>query len=322
MTRVLITGAAGFIGANLVRRMLHDGREIHVTIVDRRADWRLADLAGDLRCHIVDLRDPQAIATVVEHVKPRWVFHLAAHGAYSWQNDTRRILETNFFGTVNLLEACAAVGVERFINTGSSSEYGFKDHAAAEDTFLEPNSHYAVAKASATLFCRYVAQSRKFPAVTLRLYSVYGPYEEPNRLMPSLAVHGLAGQYPPLVDPRVARDYVYVDDVVDAYCLAAERDHEPGSVYNVGAGVQTTLAEVVAIAREVFDLRDEPPWGSMSNRSWDTTTWKSDCRKIQQSLGWRPRHTLETGFRRLVEWFREDPERPEHYQRHLSAKSL
>jgi nucleoside-diphosphate-sugar epimerase len=212
------------------------------------------------------------------------------------------------------------VGVERFINTGTSSEYGFKDDAPAEDAFLEPNSCYAVAKASATLFCRYVAQSQKFPAVTLRLYSVYGPYEEPNRLMPSLAVQGLTGQYPPLVDPRVARDYVYVDDVVEAYCLAAAHDHEPGSVYNVGTGVQTTLGEVVAMVRKVFDLRDEPPWGSMPNRSWDTTTWRADCRRIQDALGWRPHYTVKTGFRRLVDWFREDPRRPAYYRQQLPTQ--
>jgi dolichol-phosphate mannosyltransferase len=154
----------------------------------------------------------------------------------------------------------------------------------------------------------------------LRLYSVYGPYEEPLRLMPSLVVHGLAGAYPPLVDPRVARDYVYVDDVVEAYCLAAAPEHEPGSVYNVGTGVQTTLAEVVALARTVFHLHDEPAWGSMPNRSWDTATWQANCRKIREKLGWRPRFTLETGFRRFLDWFHSDPQRPAYYRRHLSMR--
>jgi nucleoside-diphosphate-sugar epimerase len=321
MTRLLITGAAGFIGANLARRMIHDGREVHVLTADREIKWRLCELAGDLRSHLADLRDAQAVAAVVRCIKPQWVFHLAAYGAYSWQNDMRRILETNFFGTVNLLEACVAAGVERFINTGSSSEYGFKDHAPAEEAWLEPNSHYAVSKASASLFCRYVAQSQKFPAVTLRLYSVYGPYEEPKRLMPSLAIHGLAGKYPPLVDPRVARDYVYVDDVVDAYCLAAMHEHELGTVYNVGTGVQTTLAEVVALAQRVFKLREEPPWGSMPNRSWDTTSWQADCRKIEETLGWRPQYSPETGFRRFVEWLREDARRLAHYRQHLSLQN-
>jgi dolichol-phosphate mannosyltransferase len=162
-----------------------------------------------------------------------------------------------------------------------------------------------------------VAQSRKIPAVTLRLYSVFGPYEEPSRLMPSLIVHGMAGRYPPLVDPRVARDYVYVEDVVEAYRLAVTGDHEPGAVYNVGTGVQTTLGELVTLARTVFALPGEPPWGSMPNRSWDSTTWQADSRKIE-AIGWRPQGSLETGFQRFVEWFRKEPWRPEHYRRHLS----
>ncbi len=317
MRRVFITGAGGFIGANLARRMLHDGHEVHVLMPDREVLWRLQEVAAELRPHPADLRDAEAVAAVLRQVRPEWVFHLAAHGAYSWQDDRRRILETNFFGTVNLLEACAAVGVERFVNTGSSSEYGFKDDAPAEDAWLEPNSCYAVAKASATLFCRYFAQSQNLPAVTLRLYSVFGPYEEPRRLMPSLIVHGLMGKYPPLVDPRVARDYVHVDDVVEAYCLAATRQHEPGAVYNVGTGVQTALGELVTLARTVFGLPEEPPWGSMPRRAWDTTTWKADSRKME-AIGWRPQYSLTAGFGRFVNWFRKEDWRPAHYRRQLA----
>jgi nucleoside-diphosphate-sugar epimerase len=317
MKRVLITGADGFIGANLARHMLQDGQEVHILTADREIKWRLREIAGELQCHAADLRDADAVATVIGQVQPDWVFHLAASGAYSWQEDMRRIIDTNFLGTVNLVDACSKVGVERFVNTGSSSEYGFKDHAAAEDTWVEPNSYYAVAKASATLFCRYVAQFRKFPAVTLRLYSVFGPYEEPNRLMPSLIVHGMAGKYPPLVDPRIARDYVYVDDVVEAYRLAVTGDHEPGAVYNVGTGIQTTLGELVTLAQAVFDLREAPPWGSMPNRSWDTTSWKADSRRIE-AIGWHPQSSLQTGFTQFVEWFHGETWRPAHYRRCLS----
>jgi dolichol-phosphate mannosyltransferase len=321
MSRVLITGGQGFIGANLVRCMLREGRTVHLLATEMEPGWRLADVTRDVSWHQADLRDRDAVAEVVRQSRPEWVFHLAAHGAYSWQVDSRKILETNLLGTVNLLEACAAVGVKRFINTGTSSEYGFKLHAPAEDCWLEPNSCYAVGKAAATMHCRYMAQAERLSTVTLRLYSVYGPYEEPRRLMPSLIVHGLSGRYPPLVDPRIARDYVYVDDVLEAYRLAAAYEaHEPGVVYNVGTGVQTTLAEVVACASRVFDLPENPPWGSMPNRGWDTTTWQADSRKIQAVLGWRPRYAIEAGFRKFVDWFSADSGRMSFYEQRLTGE--
>jgi nucleoside-diphosphate-sugar epimerase len=153
-------------------------------------------------------------------------------------------------GTINLLQACLETGFESFVNTGSSSEYGFKDHAPPENEWLEPNSHYAVTKASATQFCRYTAQQYGVHVPTLRLYSVYGPYEEPTRLLPTLISRGMRGKLPPLVDGNVARDFVYVDDVKQAYLLAAQRtDVEPGAIYNVGTPVPTSIGEVVNIAR-------------------------------------------------------------------------
>ena len=127
MTRGAITGAAGFIGANLARRLLRNGQEVHALTGSRRpmaAAKSLTIFTGILPTFAT----PQATAPpVVRHVKPQRVFHLAAHGAIPGKTTLRQILETNFLGTVNLLEACTAVGVERFINTGSSSEYGFKE---------------------------------------------------------------------------------------------------------------------------------------------------------------------------------------------------
>jgi nucleoside-diphosphate-sugar epimerase len=203
------------------------------------------------------------------------------------------------------------------VNTGSSSEYGFKDHAPSETDWLEPNSHYAVTKASATLFSRYTGQSGRILLPTLRLYSVYGPYEEPDRLLPTVILRGLAGELPPLVQPDVARDYVHVDDVCAAYLSAASGPgREPGAVYNVGTGVQTTLRDVVEVARRLLGIVAQPVWGSLAPRSWDTSVWVADTRKIRSELGWQPRVKFEEGLRRMVEWFTENPSIRDVYRAH------
>ena len=225
------------------------------------------------------------------------------------------MVRTNISGTVNLLEACMKHGFEAFVNTGSSSEYGFKTSAPAESELLEPNSCYAVTKAAATHYCRYIARSRNAHAVTLRLYSVYGPYEDPNRLVPALVLNGLNGALPPLTAPDTARDYVYVEDVCDAYLLAASRpDIARGSVYNVGTGTQTTLREVVEVVRKEMGIRTDPEWGGMKDRSWDTSTWVSDNRLIKRELGWSPRFTFKQGFKKTAEWFSGHPEIAEFYR--------
>jgi dolichol-phosphate mannosyltransferase len=303
MKRVLITGAGGFIGANLARRLIREGHQTHLVVSERGNPWRLEDLQRQALLHRLDLRDADRVRQTVEAVRPDWVFHLAAHGAYSWQTDATAIFQTNVMGTIHLVEACRAVGIEAMVNTGSSSEYGWKDHPPAEEEPLEPNSSYAVSKASATLYCRHVAQSSGLRLCTLRLYSVYGSFEEPGRLMPSLLIHALRGGYPPLASPHVARDFVYIDDCLDAYLLAVSaRDLPPGAIYNVGAGVQSTLADVVGLLRQLFRLRTPPVWASMPDRTWDTGIWVADNRRIQHDLGWRPRTPLAAGLQRFRDW--------------------
>ena len=308
MKRVIITGATGFVGANLARRLLREGHEVHLLVRPNHAAWRIEDIRQDVRLHELQLHDAGAVTRVVSEIRPEWIFHLAAYGAYSRQIDLEQMVLTNINCTINLVNACLKTGFEAFVNPGSSSEYGFKDHAPAESDPLEPNSHYAVTKAAATMFCRYTAQSRRVHLPTLRLYSVFGPYEDPGRLLPALILRGLKGELPPLADPDVARDFVYVDDVVEACLLAAKvRTREWGAIYNVGTGVATTLREVVNVVRRVMNIGAEPVWNTMPNRSWDTKVWVSDNRKICSELHWQYRNNFEAGFRLMLDWFRQGP---------------
>ena len=166
------------------------------------------------------------------------------------------------------------------------------------------------------MLCRHVAAADGLNVCTLRLYSAYGPWEEPKRLIPALAVEGLHGRFPPLVDPQTARDFVWVGDIVDAYLLAARAVHaEPGAVYNVGTGMQTTVGEAAEIARDVLGIEARPSWGSMPARTWDTDRWVADSTKIRDRLGWRPTRTFREGFAELASWLRERPDVFSYYSR-------
>ena len=316
MKRTLVTGATGFVGANLARRLLADGHQVHLLVRPTHDPWRIAELAGHVRVHVAALQDADGVDAAVQAAGPDWVFNLAASGAYSWQADVRAMVDTNVAGTVNLLEAALRHGFEAFVHTGSSSEYGFKTSAPSEDEAVEPNSHYAVTKAAATLYCAYAGRSSQAPVRVLRLYSAYGPWEEPRRLVPTLARRGLDGDLPPLVDPGIARDYVYVDDAVDAHLAAAAvPGQEPGAVYNVATGRQTSIAEIVDVVREELGIDAEPEWGSMPNRSWDSETWVGRPDRIAAAVGWKATTDVADGFRRTVAWLRDTPGMRDTYRR-------
>jgi nucleoside-diphosphate-sugar epimerase len=304
MKRVLVTGASGFVGANLVRSLLKDGHEAHLLLRPSHQSWRLEGIAGDVRVLDADLEDVDSVRRVVQAARPDWVFHLAAYGAYPNQTGLRQMVTTNLMGCAALVDACVEMGVESFVHTGSSSEYGFKDHATAEDEVLEPNSDYAITKAAATHYCQCVARARNLNAVTVRLYSIYGPFEEPGRLIPTLIREGLRSMLPPLATPGTARDFVYVDDAVDAMLqVAAMPSIKRGAIYNICTGVQSTLADVVAVARRLMKISAEPVWSSMPDRSWDTDRWVGSPRRIEREIGWRAKTTLEEGLTKTLRWF-------------------
>jgi nucleoside-diphosphate-sugar epimerase len=315
MKRVVVTGGTGFVGANLVRRLVADGHQVHLLVRPEFSSWRIDSIRDRIDIHEVSLSDQDRLTSTLAAIEPAWVFHLAAHGAYSWQTDEAQMNETNVVGTQNVLRAALHAGVESFVNAGSSSEYGRQDHAPAETEPVSPDTPYGKTKSIATANCLLVAAMNDMRVYSLRLYSAYGPFEDPRRFLPSLIVHGRRGVFPPLVDPATARDFVYVDDVVDACLIAAQNIRlEHSVIYNVGTGVQTTVGEAVEVARRLLKIPGAPRWGSMPSRVWDTDTWVADSRKIRAHLGWKPRYTFEDGFRQMIAWFYEHPGLRDRYE--------
>jgi UDP-glucose 4-epimerase len=305
---VLVTGGTGFVGANLVRHLLNEGHEIHLLLRPTYNPWRIEEIQKTVCTHCVDTRDVEGLQQLIKTVRPSWVFHLAAYGAYSFQKDLPDMMNTNVYLTVNLLNACANPGVDAFIYTGSSSEYGIKDHPTSEDERINPNSYYAITKASATFFCQHQAEQTNLPISIARLYSVYGPYEEPARLIPNLVIRGMRKAFPSLVNPDIARDFIYVEDVCSALTAlanASDRIH-PGEIFNICANQQVSIRELVHIASRLFEIQQEPDWGSYPARQWDTTHWSGLNSKIHTTTGWSPAVSLQDGLSKFRQWFQDN----------------
>jgi nucleoside-diphosphate-sugar epimerase len=300
---LVVTGGSGFVGACIVRRALADGHEVHLLLRSESPLWRLEDVLPRVPVHRADLNDAAAVLEVMERVRPRAVLHLAAHGAYESQEDGRRILGTNVIGTYNVLQAAISAGAEVVVSAGSSSEYGYRDTPMKESDVLRPNSVYAVAKAAQTHLASLMASGdHKTAIVTLRLFSAYGPWEEPTRLIPTLIRRARAGLPLEMVSPDIARDFVYVDDVVDAFLALDRLQGLRGEVLNLGSGVQSTLACVVEAVQQAVGRTSEVLWGAMPPRRWDSKCWQADPEKARRMLGWTARCSLREGVARMAAW--------------------
>jgi nucleoside-diphosphate-sugar epimerase/glycosyltransferase involved in cell wall biosynthesis len=301
---IVVLGAGGFVGANLLRQLLKH-REDVFGVVRSLPAWRLE---GIDRRHILeaDLIDLAAARNLVTNVRPRTIFNCVAYGAYSFETDFDLIYRTNFSALVQLVELLAETDLAAFIHAGSSSEYGTKSAGPLEEESLEPNSHYSVSKAAASNYIAYAGKIRRIPIANLRLYSVYGPLEDTSRLIPNLVAKGLKGAFPPLVDPNTSRDFIYIDDVCDAFIQAAARLTPDiyGEAVNIGTGRGTTIRQLAKLAADVFAIGEEPVFGSMAGRSWDLPDWYAAPGKAERLLNWTAKTDLATGLKLTSEWIR------------------
>lgn len=301
---ILITGAGGFVGANLLRQLLEVRNDVFGTITSG-SNWRLD---GIRRQHLprIDLLDASSVRNVCDQVRPKIIFHCAAFGAYPFQNDSARIYQTNFVGLSNFLDAVSSLDLNSFVHAGTSSEYGLNCAGPDENAHREPNSRYAVSKSAAADLLHYFGRVRGLPCVNLRLYSVYGPYEDGSRLVPALAENGLKGQLPPFVAPDTARDFVHVDDVVRAFVAAAihmaPKLH--GQSFNIATGRRLTVREIAQIAKQTFNIDSEPEFDTMAPRAWDIVDWYGNPAKAEEAFSWTAEIGFEEGLKRTADWWR------------------
>jgi polyisoprenyl-phosphate glycosyltransferase len=316
---ILVLGGSGFIGANLVRSILAHRDDVFGTTTSFDA-WRLEDLPERNKA-VVDLLVDADLESLIAGIAPRTVFNCVSYGGYSFETDYQLIYRTNFNLTTRLLHLLEKRSISCYVHSGSSSEYGDNSAGPDESSPFQPNSDYAVSKVSSAALISYFGRKKGLPCANLRLYSVYGPLEDSSRLIPTVIRHGVEGNYPVFVNPDISRDFVYIDDVVEAFVDTALnlREEDFGESFNLGSGCKTTIADIAAIARELFGIGREPEFSSMPDRVWDVSDWYANPEKAARRLGWRPRIDLREGLRRTVEWYRSLPD-PEKY--YLSSKQF
>lgn len=305
--KVLVTGAGGFIGANLVRQLIKENYQVHIIWKPTTNIWRLKNILPLISLHNVSLGSKSQLAKTLQKISPFAIFHLASHGAYSFQTNVQEMIKVNIAGTLNLLFASKNINYSVFVNTGSSSEYGFKRKPMKETDLLEPNSFYSATKASSTHLCQVFAKEFDKPIATLRPFSVYGPYEEKKRFIPTI-IKNLLDKHPIKVTPgKQKRDFIYIDDMIHAYMCAIKKGAElKGKICNIGTGKEYSNDAIVQILFNLTKQKVPIKKGAYPTRAWDTSHWVADVSSTKRYLNWKPKYSLEKGLKKSYLWFKKN----------------
>lgn len=313
---VLVTGGAGFIGSNLVDRLLSEGHTVDV--VDDLSSGRLANLAearrvgqGNVTFHRIDVRDP-GIVELFAHRSPEVVFHLAAQiDVRVSVADPRLDADINIMGGLNVIEAARACGARKVVFASSGGTiYGQvddDDFPVAETHPQIPLSPYGVAKKAIGDYLAAYRALHGLEFTALALANVYGPRQDPHGEAGVVAIFAnklLAGE-PCRVygDGSQTRDYVYVDDVVDAFARAI--DQAGGLLCNIGTATETSVIGLYATMAEAAGVTAEPEFAPM--RLGEVARSALDPSRAQAQLGWKPWTDLATGSAQVIDYFRNRP---------------
>lgn len=308
MATCLVTGGAGFIGSHIVEALVQRGHRVRV--LDNLSTGFLANLdavRGQIEFVEGDILDRNLVGKVVSGVD--WVFHEAALA--SVPRSVERPLDTHAAcatGTLTLLDACRKARVQRFIYAGSSSAYGDQPFSAKRETDLpDPISPYGVAKLTGEYYCRAFHATYGLPTVVIRYFNVFGPRQDPNSpysaVIPLFITAMLRGKRPVIYgDGHQSRDFTYVENVVHANLLAAEKDGIFGCVFNAAGGRSVTLLELVAALNEVLGMHVEPEFAPP--RPGDIRESMADIALARKWLGYEPQVDFREGLRRSVAYYR------------------
>ena len=297
---ILVTGAGGFIGATLLKALLAIRSDVYGIV--RKPNWRLLDVEL-IQLRFINLENSSELNSCLNEIKPKTIFNLSAHGAYPDQNNFESITRINLSSTKWLADWCS-LNQCGLIHAGTSSEYGTNCSAPTEMDICRPNSAYAVTKLAATQVLELVCGSSNLSATVLRLYSVYGPMEEPKRLIPTLIRLGRQGQLPPFSPKEVTRDFVYIDDVVSAFIVSAiSQIGVPGfRVFNICTGDAVSMEQVAIVTRTLFSIDEEPAFGP-ALRQWDLSKWHGNPSHAKEEMNWQSQTKFADGLRKTLEWY-------------------
>jgi len=306
-TKILITGATGFIGSHLTRKLVEAGFEVGIIKRQNSNTWRINDLLAKLKVYEVDLRDTQKVSEAVSAFRPDAIFHLATYYAVKHRpKEIPLMVETNVLGAINLLEAANKSSLKLFINTSSCFVYRESKNKLKENDELNSLNLYALTKIQAEQACSFYAERFGLKAITLRLFPPYGPADHNRRLIPYAINSLLSGESLKMTTGKQQWDFTYVADIVEAYfrLLKSPKLPEKHEIFNVGTGNAVPVREVISQINKIMAGKLEPEWGVIPHRENEVWFTCADTTKTRNFLKWEPKTKIEDGLNNTVEWYK------------------
>lgn len=273
MIKILITGANGFVGGSLVKKLILDP---NIKVIPYYRHSNLND---------------------IKKIKPDYIIHCAAE-IYKEE----LMINSNILLTYKLLEICKNIPIKNFVYIGSSSEYGRKNHPIKESDILEPETLYEGTKACGTMLTKVYGKSYGFNTSIVRPFSVYGPGEAEKKLIPHLYKLFVNNQ-PAKIKPGV-HDWIYIDDFIEGIKQTMLLNTIPGEIYHFGTGIQYSNLDVLNIFSTLFNknIKYTITNDISSSAGVDSECWVADISKVKKVLEWKPQYTLKEGIKKYIEY--------------------
>ncbi len=303
--RFLVTGGSGFIGSNLVHRLISDGVDVAVTVRygNVMKNERLRDCWDDIHVIEADLRNRGAL-TAINEFKPEIILHLAAYNHVGQSfNQVEECFDVNAKGTANLLDVCE--GVEKFVYISTSEVYGFQETVPFIETMTpEPMSPYAITKYAGELYCRMKQRMGGKPSIVLlRPFNTFGPYQSAKAIIPELIIKCLLGKPIKTTKGEQTREFNFVDNIVDGIIKAAAYPERIDGIINIAAGEEVAICDLVRKIAELTNTTSEIHIGALPYRPNEIWRMYADSTRARETLGWVPEIKLEEGLKWTVDWF-------------------
>jgi nucleoside-diphosphate-sugar epimerase len=297
---VCITGGTGFIGSHLSRRLVDEGASVSIITEENAPQDLISNIRDKVNLYQCNITDSDSLVRTVNQIRPEIVYHLAAKidvGAGFEVIDP--LIEVNLRGTINMLKASTEVNVSKFVFIGTSDVYGPTEEASSEDSPLDPISPYGASKAAAEFFVRQC----NIPWVILRPFIIYGGGQSHGMFIPQLILSALKGEEFSMTAGEQTRDFLYIDDFIDAcimICLNREID---GTIFNIASGKEVSLADVVNSVMPLLDDHFKVRFGAIQYRGNERWRVRADISKAGHLLGWEPKTSLTEGLKKTFRWY-------------------
>jgi len=305
MTRVLVTGGAGFIGSHLVRALVGSGHEVRVLARPKTSLERLSDVTSEIEIVHGDVSDPAGVVAALGGWRPDVCAHLA------WYADPKTYLKSQR-NLDELSASCAFLaylmeaGIQRFLVTGSCAEYAPSGDRLREDSPAGPATLYAACKLSLQMVAAQLAADYGAQLTWARIFHLYGPFENSERLVPAVIKTLLAREVFLATAGDQLRDYLHVADVASGLCALV--DDEVDGVVNICSAAPTTVRQVIETVAEIVGGAELVRFGQRAGSAWDPPVLYGDNTRLIEATGWRRRFELRPGLEDTVRWWQSRAE--------------